>query len=122
MNNSQRGIDYDLSACLEYNPQPSFTVDDIERVLAVFEGTNDETDWRWIILLKDNRFAALQGGCDYTGWDCQSWADSTIYTTVAEALSHFKDQKDIWNSFIIQLLSNKTLTWHERTGKELGLL
>lgn len=69
------GVDYDLHACIEYNPQ-AFDLQDIERVVAVFEGKHDEEDWRWVIKVtpecaKKNggRFVFLQGGCDYTGWD-----------------------------------------------------
>ena len=69
-----RGIDYDLMACLEYNPQP-FTVGDIKRVVAVWEGENDVDDWRWVLRIRGKvakergKFVFLQGGCDYTGWD-----------------------------------------------------
>ena len=66
---AKRGIDYDLHACLEYNPQETFTVLDIKEVRAVYEGCNDERDWRWVLELHDSRFVFLQGGCDYTGWD-----------------------------------------------------
>src|SRR6185503_6561645 len=65
----KKGIDYDLEGCLEYNPQ-SFIVDDIKKVLAVIEGENDGSDWHWVLLLNDNRYIYLRGGCDYTGWDC----------------------------------------------------
>ena len=70
-----RGIDWDLVACLQYNAQDGFTVADIAKVLAVVEGENDGADWRWVLRLNDGRFVFLQGGCDYTGWDCQSSAD-----------------------------------------------
>ena len=85
--NEKKGIDYDLIACLEYNPQP-FTVEEIDKVLAVFEGEHDGDDWRWVIKLnKEGKkshgvgFVFLQGGCDYTGWDCQSWAKSEFAKT-----------------------------------------
>ncbi len=61
-------IDYDLRACLEYNPQ-TFGVDEIQKIHAVWEGENDSDSWRWVLQLKDGRFAFLQGWCDYTGWD-----------------------------------------------------
>ena len=47
-----RGIDYDLDACLEYNPQDEFVLDDIEKVIAVHEGERDKEDWRWVLRLK----------------------------------------------------------------------
>lgn len=128
VNYEARGIDYDLDACLEYNPQDGFAVTDIARVLAVWEGENDGDDWRWILLLNDGRYAFLQGGCDYTGWDCQSGADSAIVPTIADALAeakkayqHADNQAEVHAALARQLLGQKDQTWHERTGKELGL-
>ncbi len=68
---AKRGIDYDLFACLEYNPQndAEYWVGDIKEVLAVFQGERDERNWRWVLELHDTRFVFLEGGCDYTGWD-----------------------------------------------------
>ena len=62
-------VDYDFCAALEYNPQPGWGLSDIDRVLAVVEGQQDETDWHWIAKLTDGRYVYLTGGCDYTGWD-----------------------------------------------------
>ena len=125
-----RGIDFDLAACLDNNEQPGFTVDDIARVLGVYEGEHDSYDWRWLVKLSDGRYASIQGGCDYTGWDCQSSADSAIFTNVADALRWFKTvdrwdsdrNTDAWQAIARQLTSTKDQTWHERTGKDMGLL
>jgi hypothetical protein len=87
-----KGVDYDLLNCLEYNPQETFTEKDIDRVLAVYEGQNEGEDWRWIILLNDGQYVYLRGGCDYTGWDCQSWASSTIDDDPFVALQHEQDE------------------------------
>lgn len=78
---------YDLAVCLEYNPQDGFSVDDIDRVLAVWEGENDGDSWRWILALNNGKFVFMDGWCDYTGWDCQSGAMSVITDTVEEALA-----------------------------------
>jgi hypothetical protein len=83
-----RGIDYDLHGCLKYNPQDTFAVGDIDRVLAVWEGDNDGDDWRWILALKDGRFVFLQGGCNYTGWDCLSWATYAFADAPEQAAEH----------------------------------
>jgi hypothetical protein len=32
----------------------------------------DEPSFAWIVELHDGRFACVEGGHDYTGWDCQS--------------------------------------------------
>jgi hypothetical protein len=97
-----RGIDWDLEACLEYNPQETFDIPDIKKVLAVYEGENDGADWHWVLELKqpvkvnlsDNievthyikgKYVYLNGWCDYTGWDCQSGASSQICHSAVEA-------------------------------------
>jgi hypothetical protein len=81
--------DYDLWSCLQHNPQADFRYTDITEVLARVDGERDECDWFWVLKLKSGQFAYLQGGCDYTGWDCQSHAVSVVadtpYTAIAEA-------------------------------------
>lgn len=129
----KRGIDYDLVHCLQYNPQP-FHIGEVDVVLAVFEGENDGADWRWILKLKkdaakkhENKFVYLQGGCDYTGWDCQSGANSQFCKSAKEAaeLSKSKEFASCCDeTFLVgvflklseQLKSKKYKTWRE--GKE----
>lgn len=144
----RRGIDYDLYACLEYNPQ-SFAVEEVEKVLAVWEGQNDGDDWRWVLKLSDGRFCFLQGGCDYTGWDCQSWASSEFKGTPEDAAklalgeltigdkspmdaglghmlnamtgTYLDNVQQVYDSLMEQLTSNKLKTWRENTDSEFGL-
>lgn len=141
-----KGLDYDLCACLEYNPQ-SFTAEDIAHVLAVWEGENDGDDWRWVIALNDGRFAFLQGGCDYTGWDCQSWATSVFDDTPEAAAkralgdvsvedshpsdagmghmlnilsgNYMENAQEVYKSLMDQLSSEKVKTWRERMDKDM---
>ena len=129
-----KGIDYDLRACLEHNPQ-SFSIFDIEKVLAVWTGERDEDDWRWVIKVtkeyakthKVGRFVFLQGGCDYTGWDCQSSADSVFAKTDKQAAEYartkFRWQEDttgeVYKSLVEQLKLFKKRTWHEKMDEEL---
>ena len=47
----------------------SFGVDDVAETLAFSRGENDESDWLWVGILRDGRFAFVQAGCDFTGWD-----------------------------------------------------
>lgn len=79
-----RGIDPDLGSCLQYNPQ-TFNLDDIDQVLAVVPGENDQRDWHWVLRLKDGGVLQLTGGCDYTGWDCSSWVTVTAATDPRDA-------------------------------------
>jgi hypothetical protein len=111
-----RGIDYDLVACLEYNPQ-DFKVEDIEKVLAVIEGEYDGADWHWLLQVKRGRpdrpyFETyyLTGGCDYTGWDCQSGATS------------FEIEVDVLSQLIDQARGEKAKTWREQKDREFGLV
>jgi hypothetical protein len=149
-----RGIDYSLRGCLEYNPQ-SFTIFDIEKVVAVWEGENDGDDWRWIIKVtkecaKQNggRYVFLQGGCDYTGWNCQSWATSQFAKTELKA-AHFalgevklgdsnpyqaglghmlnilggtydENFQKVYDNLVEQIKSSKKKTWRETKDAELG--
>lgn len=117
---AETGVDYDLCACLEYNPQ-LFTVEDVSKVLAVYEGENDGDDWRWVLRLNDGRFAFLQGWCYYTGWDCQSDANSQFADT-PEAAAHFAlEDLPVYESLMAQLAGGKSETWREKTDKEMGL-
>ena len=123
-------IDYDLEACLQYNPQPSFTIEDVKKVLAIIEGENDGPDWHWILLLNDDRFIYLRGGCDYTGWDCQSSAthialetDMPLHKAVIE-LKQYEDDSELLKfttELQRQIEQGKSETWRERKDKEFGI-
>lgn len=142
-------LDYDLSACLEYNPQNGINNETVVDILAVWEGENDGDDWRWVVALTDGTFAFIQGGCDYTGWDCQSWAVSTIIQTPEQAAfcalgqdvqleelfqpvgfghmmsmltgSYMGNREEVFLSLWEQLGSEKDETWRERKDKEFGI-
>ena len=122
--------DPELLYALEYNPQEGWSADDIDRVLAVVVGENDGPNWHWIVRLKDGRHVYCSGGCDYTGWDCQSSADSSIFPTVHEALAAAPVQDHSYSTGdrLIQVPlmkqvhdARKAETWRERTAKELGV-
>src|SRR5260221_12084226 len=72
-----RKPDYDLEAYLENN-QDIYTLEEIANIHAEVPGHNDDDSWYWIIALKDGRFVLTSAGCDYTGWDCQSWGESKV--------------------------------------------
>lgn len=151
-----RGIDWDLEGCISYNTFP-FTLDDIEKVLAVVEGENDEKDWNWVIQLKDTcviamerneYYAFIMGGCDYTGWDCQSWGTWELSTTPWGAAKYalgdvqIKDKSPFesgmghmlqmlsgtygdnlhenYEDLLRQLTDGKNKTWYEKKDEEFG--
>lgn len=76
---NEQGIDNDLEYCFEYNTvklgEQELTIADVFKVHAIHEGENDGESWQWVFSIKDGRLIYLQAGCDYTGWDCQSWVD-----------------------------------------------
>jgi hypothetical protein len=56
-----------------------YSFDDIDRVIAWYEGENDGPNWLLLVALNDGRFAYTSAGCDYTGWDCQASGYTTIH-------------------------------------------
>ena len=83
-----------------------------------------------VVLLRDNRTLYLRGGCDYTGWDCQSDAN-TIFLDKEMALLQaiinlnpdWKDDnpQDFFRELSRQIKSQKNTTWREAKDKEFGL-
>lgn len=49
-----------------------FTREDVKRVILLENGENEGLNWIGLFELNDGRFAFIEAGCDYTGWDCQS--------------------------------------------------
>lgn len=68
--------------CTPINPQPQppesdvsldkFGREDVKTIIAMQDGENDGPDWIIYGQLKDGRYFAARGGCDYTGWDCRA--------------------------------------------------
>lgn len=116
----QRGIDTELYYCLQYNPQ-DFSLEDIDRVVAVSEGEGDGDPWQWVILLKDGRYIALEGWCDYTGWDCRSGAENTVHMSAPGAALSFGN-KEARQELLLQIFEGKDQTWREKMDKEFVLV
>lgn len=119
----RKNLDYDFVACLQYNEVP-FDLLQVKRVVAVVEGENDGANWHWVVELNDGRFAYLQGGCDYTGWDCKSWATTAFYKTAEEAVQGGAGQEkdDAAKSKLFeQLAQGKSETWREKMDRFFGL-
>lgn len=53
-------------------PLTPFSREDVQEILHISEGENDGQSWIIVVHLSDNRFAFLEGSCDYTGWGCRS--------------------------------------------------
>jgi len=84
----------DLGTCMENNSTDLFKYEDVEALIAEIPGHNDEDEWFWIGKLKDGRFFGARGGCDYTGWDCQSHCSYWVAPTAEEALKGFEKVAD----------------------------
>lgn len=82
----ERRIDSDLSYAVEYNDVAPFRLQDVAYVLAALMGERDGPNYHWVIAMKDHTYAYVEGGCDYTGWDCQSHASADIYTSLRETM------------------------------------
>lgn len=46
-----------------------FGIDDVAELLGSSTGYNDGDSWVCVVRLRDGRYAKVDGGCDYTGWD-----------------------------------------------------
>lgn len=80
----------ELRECLLWCSQ-EYSFDDIHQVLGVWYRVDCVTpnieEYHWIMQLKDNRFAYLQGNHDCTGWDDNSAAWTTFADTALQAIS-----------------------------------
>lgn len=45
-----------------------FGSSDVDYMIAMSDGENDEQDWVGAGRLKDGRWFYIEAGCDYTGW------------------------------------------------------
>ncbi len=82
-----RNDDTDLAYALENNSVTASS-DTVTEVLGYIAGQNDGQDWHWLVKLANDKVAYLRGGCDYTGWDCQSYVTLVNeYETLEQALS-----------------------------------
>lgn len=106
---SEKRIDSDLRSAIAHNSQDNgFSLDDVAYVLGACFGENDGPNYYWLMSMKDHTYAVVSGGCDYTGWDCQSYADSEIFPTLKEALKSLPkvneyDKRAIQKSIKLQL-------------------
>lgn len=56
-------------ASLDGTPTDSVLRKDVEEVMASDDGESDGDEWLGVFRMKDGRFLAASGSCDYTGWD-----------------------------------------------------
>jgi hypothetical protein len=86
----------DLWYAMENNPcDVPFSQEQVKAIIAEVCGANDECDWWWVLkveLPEGTKYALVSGGCDYTGWDCQSsMAHHGFFDTALEAAKEAPD-------------------------------
>ena len=59
---------------------------DVVEIIAAVNGENDEADWVGVFRLSDGRYLVAEGGCDYTGWDCQASNSLCVCPTLDDAV------------------------------------
>lgn len=93
---SAKRIDYDLSSNYSYNLKGNvgFRIEDIAYVLAEVMGENDGPDYHWLVAMNDHTYAYVSGGCDYTGWDCQSSGAVEIFPTLKSAIDAIPERAE----------------------------
>ena len=65
---------FDLCHCINHNIEELLYAN-FSDVKCLQVGANDQNDWAWKVTLASGRIIVILGGCDYTGWDCQSWGN-----------------------------------------------
>jgi len=69
----------------------AFGMEDVAEVIAADPGENDGANWVCVLRLVDGRFAYIEAGCDYTGWDCRAsgsaWVASDLANLIRWALT-----------------------------------
>ena len=73
--------DYDWKEAIGFAP---FEMAEIEDVIAMECGANDEESWLAVFKLSGGRFGYVDAWCDYTGWDCQSGGSGGVRETLAD--------------------------------------
>jgi len=104
----KRTPDGDLQSAFDHNSVENFPIDAIDNVVAAVYGEADGPSWFWLVEAKEESFPAqagayalLEGGCDYTGWDCQSYlkvvAQGGLFECV-DAAPEFESGRPIRNT------------------------
>lgn len=69
----QDGTDFSYACSENSDYGPLTETVHLAGLLCVQHGENDEEDWVWLVATTSGEHWVLTGGCDYTGWDCQSY-------------------------------------------------
>jgi hypothetical protein len=86
----------------------------VDAILSTIVGENEGANWHWLVLLSSGRFAYITGGCDYTGWDCQSSCEAFEADSLREVL------RLVPEAFHDDVLAGLSRTRDELEGDELA--
>ena len=105
--NLHSAINFHLNNYSEYDEDRALEDNEIiVKVLAEIEGENDGASWHWIVEFNNGKYAYITGGCDYTGWDCQSHANIYYGDSLEEVLEHTPNY-DNYNKKVTEILYNQ---------------
>lgn len=74
-----------------------FTENDIRQVLAYWSESTEgygEEEIRVVVSLENGQFAFMAGGCDTTGWDCQSSGIVKVADSVEDLVAYAMEPMD----------------------------
>lgn len=78
----------DFAAACQYNGYGPLGYGDatvgVVGLLMVEQGEHDGPNWVWLVTTHEGEHWWAIGGCDFTGWDCQSSLDWTLYEEPVE--------------------------------------
>lgn len=63
---------HDFAMACEYNDYGPTQSHNITRLVMITQGERDAGSWTWHLEFENGDIWTASGGCDYTGWDCQS--------------------------------------------------
>ena len=62
----------------------TFMREDVKLIAGMSDGERDERSWIVYGKLRDGRWFAARGSCDYTGWDCRAHNNGDVASTKKE--------------------------------------
>ena len=68
---------------------------DVEIIIRIREGENDERDWLLLGILKGGDYIFLRAGCDYTGWDCQASGSIELGKSLKQVMQYGMTEEEI---------------------------
>jgi hypothetical protein len=72
-----------------------YDIQNVTKVIVCDEGENDGDNW--IAIVKWNgvkgKYAIIDAGCDFTGWDCQGWGNIEFFDSEEVAKVHLTPEQ-----------------------------